>query len=127
MRRLIAIAVIFTCFGCSRWKTPDAKQPISHWLEVLKSPDRQERKKAIHMLRDYGVGDPATVPALIEALKDKHPDVRYEVIAALERIGPPAKEAAAALARFKNDPDAKLRERAFEALRSIARPDSAMD
>ena len=112
--------MLFLCLiGCGRGTLPDADQPVSHWLEMLKSTDRQDRKKAIRNLAEKKETDPVVITGLIATLKDKHPDVRYEGILALEKLGPSAKDALPALKELQKDPDYKLRMRVAEAIRRI--------
>jgi HEAT repeat protein len=118
MYRCCVLILFLSIAGCSR-SGGDADQPISHWLETLKSSDRNERKKAIRMLADKQEIDRNAISALIGTLNDKYPDVRYEGIVALEKLGPSAKEALPALKKVQTDPDKKLRARATEAARRI--------
>jgi HEAT repeat protein len=65
-------------------------------------------------------GDAAqVVPALIEALNDKEPDVRRSAAIGLGNYGEQAKEAIPALEKVLNDPDARVREAAGKALARI--------
>jgi len=119
MNRYRILVLFLFILGCGRGCLSDADQPTSHWLETLKSPDRQERKKAIRMLAEKGETDHNVILALIGTLNDKYPDVRYEGISALEKLGPSAKDALPTLKKIQTDPDKKLRARATEAVRRI--------
>jgi HEAT repeat protein len=113
------ILILFVCLpGCGQ-SVRDADQPIGHWLEAIKSPDRNERKKAIRMLAEKQDLDRNAIAALIDTLNDKNPDVKYETILALEKLGPSAKDALPALKKLQTSPDQKLRARATEAARKI--------
>ena len=61
-------------------------KPVSHWLEALDSPDVKTRKKAVVALGHVGTADPAALPALIRATKDRSPDVRGAVPAGLRVV-----------------------------------------
>lgn len=106
--------------GCSSSPPAEAMihgQPLSHWLDDLKTaPDAKARKHAARVLGNVGPVDPAIVPALAAALKDKAADVRQEAITALEKIGPAAQEALPALEAAQRDPDARVRAKAVEAV-----------
>jgi HEAT repeat protein len=113
---LLILVLIFA--GCGK-STSDANQPASHWLEVLKSSDRNDRKKAIRMLAEKQDLDRNAIAALINTLNDKYPDVKYESISALEKLGPSAKDALPALKKVQASQDKKLRARATEAINRI--------
>ena len=66
-----------------------------------------------------GPADPAAIPALIEAVKDRDAKVRGEAILALLRIGPEAKEAIPTLAEAQKDKDPQVRSYAAKALAKI--------
>ena len=118
MYRSSMLILIFCSLGCGR-SARDVDQPISHWMETLKSPDRNERKKAIRMLAEKEEIDQKVISGLIGTLNDKYPDVRFEGIVALEKLGPSAKDALPALQKVQADPDKKLRAKATEAVRRI--------
>ena len=68
-------------------------------------------------LGHIGAADKAAVPALVGALKDKDAGVREAAVLALLAIGPPAAEAAPALAEVRDrDPVAKVRQGAGKAV-----------
>jgi HEAT repeat protein len=63
----------------------------------------------------------AVVPALVRTLKDPDAGVRREVAEALERLGPQAREAAAALEEAaRNDTDPEVRREAKEAFERVS-------
>jgi HEAT repeat protein len=94
-------------------------QPLSHWVDDLKSPNAVTRKHAVTSLGHVGAADPAVIPALIGAVKDKDAAVRDEAVLALLRIGPAAIDATSVLIEAERDPDAKVREHARKALNRI--------
>jgi HEAT repeat protein len=63
-----------------------------------------------------------TVPALIEALDDKEPQVRFESLRALGKFGPAAVAAVPALQQATNDPELGIREVATFSLKQIQLP-----
>jgi HEAT repeat protein len=121
MRILALIGLMFLASGCTRTgPTQAGGKPIDHWLNALNAPDPNMRKTAATKLGNVGPADPAVFPALHAALKDHDAGVRREVILALVKIGPAAKEAAPALADlYQRDPDAKVREFASKALAKL--------
>ena len=115
---LVALFLLSLC-GCT--PAPDTGKRVQHWLETLRSPDARQRKEAAFKLGNLGLTDPETiVPALTAALKDNDAAVRCEVILALPKCGPAAKDAAASLRELqRKDPDAKVRDYAGQALDKI--------
>jgi HEAT repeat protein len=77
------------------------------------------RLKTAAILARIGPPAKAAVPALIEALGDKNPETRSEVLFALAAIGPGAKQAVPAVARALGDPEMDVRYAACYALGKI--------
>ena len=77
------------------------------------------RVNAEESLNKIGLDAKATVPALIEALKDKDKDVRRDAAKALGIIGPTAKAAVPALIEMLKDKDVYVRRSAEGALDKI--------
>lgn len=94
-------------------------KPVAHWLQELQKPDPKLRKKAIAALGHVGALDPATIPALTGAVKDRDATVRSEAILALLNIGPAAKDAIPVLNEARNDKDAMVSSYAAKALERI--------
>jgi hypothetical protein len=94
-------------------------KPVSHWVQELQSSDAKARKQAVKALGHFGPADPAVVPALAGALKDRDASVRVEAALALLNIGPAAQAASPALTEAQNDRDAKVREYAAKALERL--------
>jgi HEAT repeat protein len=107
--------------GCGNQESLTAGgKPVAHWLEALKSPDAKARKRAVQKLANVGTADPAAVPALAGALKDRDAGVRAEAALGLLRIGPDAKGAAAALQEAaRKDKSATVRSHAGKALAKV--------
>jgi HEAT repeat protein len=76
-----------------------AKEPVSdgrtlsEWVAELKGAAPQTRNAAAYEISGMGPAAAAAVPALIEALDDPEPTVRFPVTVALGEIGPAAKAA----------------------------------
>ncbi len=113
------LAAGLTAAGCGQ---PEPRltaggRPVSYWLDELKKPDPKARKKAVRELGHVGPADPAAIPAVTAAVKDKDAAVRREAVLALLNLGPAARDAAAALAEAaKSDPDPTVRRDAAKAL-----------
>jgi HEAT repeat protein len=104
---------LLACVGCSKEKT------TPELIADLKSPHEKDRIIAVRVL-PHRKGDAAqTVPALIDALKDKESDVRWSAAIGLGTFGETAKEAIPALQAAQNDRDARVREAARIAISRI--------
>jgi HEAT repeat protein len=111
--RLLPLLAALICAGCGKEKSTD------ELIADLKSPQEIDRVKAVRLL-PYQKGDAArTVPALIEALKDKSDRVRWSAAIGLGNFGEAAKEAITALEAAQRDQDARVREAAGVALSRI--------
>jgi len=120
--RLILVAILVISFsGCTAQPAPDTGARVRHWIEALRQPDAKMRKEAAFKLGNLGLTDPASVvPALTEALKNADASVRCEVILALLKCGPAAKEAIPELTEAQQkDRDAKVRDYATKALEKL--------
>jgi HEAT repeat protein len=94
----LAAAVLF--LTSSAWaQGTAAKEPMSHghtlsqWIAELKAAAPQSRNAAAYEISGMGPAAAPAVPALIEALDDAEPTVRFPVTVALGEIGPAAKDA----------------------------------
>ena len=63
-------------------------RPLSEWISDLKGLAPQTRNAAAYEIAGMGPAAAAAVPALIEALDDPVPAVRFPVTIALMEIGP---------------------------------------
>jgi HEAT repeat protein len=124
MKKVLAVAaglLAVTAAGCG--KTPPTLaggEPVAYWVEALHGPDVKLRKKAAFKLGNVGPADPAALPALIGALKDPAPTVRYEAVLALVKFGPAAREALPVLGEMeRHDRDRAVRCGAAAALAKI--------
>ncbi|HUR95305.1 MAG TPA: HEAT repeat domain-containing protein [Gemmatimonadales bacterium] len=66
---------------------------LSQWIADLKAAAPQTRNAAAYEIAGLGTAADAAVPALIDALADPEPTVRFPVTVALGEIGPAAKAA----------------------------------
>src|SRR5512144_3284210 len=67
--------------------------PLSQWIADLKASAPQTRNAAAYEIAGMGPAAVQAVPALIQALDDPPPAVRFPVTVALGEIGPGAKAA----------------------------------
>ena len=99
MLGLVTVAMlVLTTSGLSQ--TPaKSKEPISSgrplraWIKDLKAQAPQTRNAAAYEIAGMGPAAVSAVPALIAALDDPDPSVRFPVTVALGEIGPGAKAA----------------------------------
>jgi HEAT repeat protein len=107
--------------GCGKPEAPltAGGQPVAHWLDEVKKPDPKARKKAVRELGHVGTADPAAIPAVVGALKDRDVEVRREAALALLNLGAAAKDAESALTEAATDGDKTVREYAAKALDRI--------
>lgn len=73
-------------------------RPLSEWIADLKAAAPSVRNAAAYEIASMGPAAKAAVPALIEALDDPDPAVRFPVTVALGEIGA---DAAAAVPRLQ--------------------------
>jgi HEAT repeat protein len=121
MRMLALLVLALAASGCGKpGPTLAGGKPIEDWVKALQDPDTKTRKIAAMKLGNVGPAHPAAFPALLDALKDRDAGVRCDVILALVKFGPDAKDAVPALHQIrKNDPNAKVRDYAAKALEKI--------
>jgi HEAT repeat protein len=108
---LILILAALLAAGCGKAApTLAGGKPVGHWVESLRAPDPRLRREAAFKLGNVGPADPAALPALTAALRDRDAAVRREAILALLKCGPEAREAVPTLAELRqHDPDAQVR------------------
>jgi HEAT repeat protein len=95
-----AVALLATASASAQAKPAESQDsvsdglPLSHWIAELKGGlAPQTRNAAAYEIAGMGPAAAAAVPALIEALDDSSPVVRFPVTVALGEIGPAAKAA----------------------------------
>ena len=97
----LGVAVgLFTTTLAAQSATPANKseptsngRPLSEWIADLKAPAPQSRNAAAYEIAGLGPAAAPAVPALIAALDDELPAVRFPVTVALGEIGPAASAA----------------------------------
>jgi HEAT repeat protein len=100
-----------------------AKEPVSdgrtlsEWVAELKGAAPQTRNAAAYEISGMGPAAAAAVPALIEALDDPEPTVRFPVTVALGEIGP----AKAAVPKLKQMMDEEINDEIAAAARRALR------
>ena len=114
MRTRFALLLCLLGAGCGRGKT------TPELIADLKSPEEKDRIIAVRLLPQR-TRDIQTVPALIEALKDRGADIRWSAAIGLGHLGESAKEAIPALQAAQSDRDARVREGHRTRLRRITR------
>ena len=94
MRVRIGFALLLcllACGGCAR------KKSTGELITGLKGSQERDRIVAVRLLPQRKKDAAQTVPALIEALKDKEHDIRWSAAIGLGYLGDSAKEAIPAL------------------------------
>lgn len=121
MRYIIYGMVVALAAGCGESRpTMVGGKPVQDWIRRLQDPDARTRKKAAVKLGNAAAVDPAALAALEEALKDRDAAVRTEVVLALLRIGPAARQTLPALREtVRTDKDARVRAYAEKALKKL--------
>jgi vesicle coat complex subunit len=99
--------------GCGK------KKSTGEMIDDLKAPQEEKRIVAVRTLSQRQGEADQVVPALIQALKDKHADVRWNAAIGLGSFGEQAREAIPALQEARNDRDTRVREAARIALSRI--------
>ena len=131
-RMLHTLGAMILMFGASaQAQTTAAKtgepvsagRPLSEWIADLKALAPQTRNAAAYEIAGMGPAAAAAVPALIEALDDPIPSVRFPVTIALMEIGPAAK---AAVPRLRTMMDEEINDEiAASARRALRQIDPA--
>jgi HEAT repeat protein len=101
------------CAGCGSEKS------TTELLKDLKGGEERDRVIAVRSVTTQEGEADRVVPALVEALKDKEPDVRWSAAIKLGTFGDRAREALPALEAVLNDHDARVREAAGKAMSRI--------
>jgi HEAT repeat protein len=117
----LAVLLIVAACGCGTSEpTLAGGKPVSYWVEQLQHSDAAKRKLAVQKLGNVGSTQPAVVPGLLGALKDRDAIVRREAILALLKCGPAAQDAVPAITDLRDhDRDATVRSHAAKALEAL--------
>jgi HEAT repeat protein len=116
------VMVVACSVGCSRKTGPvmSSGRSVADWIADLSNADAKVRKKAVQSLGHVGTADPAALPAVIGALKDKDAGVREAAVLAVLVNGPAARDALPHLAEIRDrDPMPNLRKDAAKAIERI--------
>jgi HEAT repeat protein len=125
-RTLGSLAATVLLLSSAAWAQTESagKEPVadgrtlSQWVADLKAPAPQTRNAAAYEISGMGPAAAAAVPALIEALDDSDPTVRFPVTVALAEIGP---KAAAAVPKLKKMVDDEINDEVAAAARRAVR------
>jgi HEAT repeat protein len=116
----VVLGLALLASGCARPQSTLAHgHPVDYWVQALHDPSPAARRKAVDVLGNVGAGDPAVLPALTAAMKDRDGGVRGAAVLALLRMGPAAQDACPALEEAQKDRDPRVRSNATKALRRI--------
>ena len=111
--RFVLLFCLLALVGCGKKKTTD------ELIADLRSHEERERIIAVRTLPQRKGDAAQIVPALIEALADKHSDIRWSAAIGLGSFGEQARDAIPALQAAQRDRDARVREAAGVALSRI--------
>jgi hypothetical protein len=106
---LVVAAGLYTTTLAAQSAAPAKQEPVSSgrplsaWIADLKAPAPQTRNAAAYEIAGLGPAAAPAVPALIDALDDDLPAVRFPVTVALGEIGPPAAAAVPRLLQVMED------------------------
>jgi HEAT repeat protein len=123
MSRLIhlaAAALLLAAPAAAQQEPSFQGRPLRSWVADLKAPAPLTRSSAAYAISSMGPSAKAAVPALIQALNDGEPAVRFPVCVALREIGPAASAAVPKLQEVKekdrNDDVAFMAKKALQAI-----------
>lgn len=116
---IIPCLLLLGVAGYLVFDTGEKKKSTSELIVDLKSHVEKDRMIAVRSLPVRTEDAAVIVPALIEALKDKQPDIRLSAAIKLGSFGDRAKEAIPALQAALQDRDARVREAAGIAISRI--------
>ena len=103
------MALVLGSTAMAQAKPARAREPVSNgrtlsqWVADLKAQSPQTRNAAAYEIAGMGPAAAAAVPALIVALDDPEPSVRFPVTVALLEIGPAAKAAVPRLQQMMDE------------------------
>ncbi|MGH7499083.1 MAG: HEAT repeat domain-containing protein [Gemmatimonadales bacterium] len=123
---VIAVAPALSAQGAAKDPMADGR-PLSEWIADLKADAPQTRNAAAYEISGFGPAGAPAVPALIQALDDPSPTVRFPVTVALGEIGPAAVEAVPRLKKMMDEEiNDEIAASAKRAIRRI-RPEALVD
>ena len=106
------VLILLLASGCG-------KQSTSQLIDNLKAPEPVTRIKAVQTLMERKEEAAQVVPALIQALRDDHTDVRRCAATGLGSFGEQAKDAVPALQTSLRDREPSVRKAAAQSLQHI--------
>jgi HEAT repeat protein len=130
MKKLWWIACCLVALaGCNKPDPVDSEsyivegRTISSWLTQLREdPDDDGNYLEVwEALSKMGPEDKEAVPALVAALQDENPKVRWVVVRCIGQIEPVGKDVEYAVARAMEDKDTRVSRAAIQASGKIAR------
>jgi HEAT repeat protein len=95
----LGVSLVLATSAAGQTKPAKSREPVSdgrtlsEWIADLKALAPESRNAAAYEIAGMGPAAAAAVPALIAALDDPIPAVRFPVLVALLEIGPAAKAA----------------------------------
>lgn len=126
MRKFGVIWLALVVAGCGKngggffGGNPDQNQPVSYWIEQLKSKDVERQKLAMRILVENGKKEKAVVDELVEKLENTDDEHRKLICQVLGRIGWDAEpEAIGPLRKLLRYPNTEVSNAAAEALWKI--------
>jgi HEAT repeat protein len=131
MKKVLLLGCLALLAGCDKPDTDDADyyihegRTVADWLNDVRTeaPDGAAPEAARAIAR-LGPSDLEAMPALVRALKDENPAVRWVACTALGNMGPKAlKGAGAQVAKLMNDPNKSVQRAAIRAYnKMLAQP-----
>jgi HEAT repeat protein len=101
---VLAVTPAVCAQGASSGKEPMTDgRTLSEWVADLKADAPQTRNAAAYEIAGLGPAAAPAVPALIAALDDPNPTVRFPVTVALREIGPAAVDAVPRLKKMMDE------------------------
>ncbi len=99
---VLTMAPVLHAQGAAKDPVTDGR-PLSEWIADLKADAPQTRNAAAYEISGLGPAGAPAVSALIVALDDPNPTVRFPVTVALAEIGPAAAEAVPRLKKMMDE------------------------
>lgn len=104
----------------------DYRATLGTEYEILRQPDSAELLERLRNVANAASNGPQEMPALVAALDDEHPAIRYWAATGLGNLGPDAARAAARLRTTLNDPSGTVRVAAARALLRMRQKSDAL-
>jgi len=130
-RAFSAALLVFATLGCSprfdaRGQPSDAGKTVAEWLAMSAAGTDPERATAVSALAEIAKqdrnSDQRVIPAIVRALDDKAPHVRFVAAIAVSIVGPDGSAAGDRLLELLEDKDAAVRRAAVESIPRVGVP-----